>query len=141
MELAALESLPSDLVDNAAILATLSLITAALFLLDLAGPKGKSDKEIVYMKSAKPEIQLIEKQIEPQLVRTVEQVPNGKETNDKSHKQQNGYKKMKDKPKRFDIYGKDVDTDSEGSKDVEEQSPVWSKIREGELGYFGICEV
>lgn len=41
MEFAALDSVPPELVDNAAILGTLSLITAALFLLDLGGPKAK----------------------------------------------------------------------------------------------------
>lgn len=41
LEFAALDSVPEDLIDNAAVLGTLSLTTAALFLLDLAGPKGK----------------------------------------------------------------------------------------------------
>lgn len=38
---AAIDSVPPDLVDNAAVLGTLSLITALLFLIDLGGPKAK----------------------------------------------------------------------------------------------------
>lgn len=39
---------------------------------------------------------------------------------------------MKDTPKKFDIYGKDIESDTdEDIKEVEEHSPVWSKIREG----------
>ncbi|GJQ81816.1 hypothetical protein Trydic_g357 [Trypoxylus dichotomus] len=151
LELAALESVPSDLVDNAAVLGTLSLVTAALFLLDMAGPKAKNEKGIIQIKTVKPEIQLIEKHIEPQIVKKMEiievtKIPNGKETNNFSNdvnknvtypgqngmsKDQNGYKKMKDKPKKFDIYGKDIDSDTEDETKDEEQSPVWSKIREG----------
>jgi hypothetical protein len=48
------------------------------------------------------------------------------------------YKKIKDeKPKSFDIYGKDVrqDSDTDEPDDIppkmEEHSPVWSKIRKG----------
>lgn len=33
--------MPHDLVDNAAIVGTISLVTAALFLLDMGGPKAK----------------------------------------------------------------------------------------------------
>lgn len=140
LELAALESVPSDLVDNAAILGTLSLVTAALFLLDLAGPKGKSEKQIVYVKNTKPEIQLVEAKIEPKIVKKVEsetaKMPNGKSNSNGINlniKEPNGYKQMKDKPKRFDIYGKDIgDSESDAeSKTAEEHSPVWSKIREG----------
>ncbi|VEN41570.1 unnamed protein product [Callosobruchus maculatus] len=38
---AALDSVPPDLVDNAAVVGTVSLVTAGLFLLDMAGPKAK----------------------------------------------------------------------------------------------------
>ncbi|KRT80334.1 hypothetical protein AMK59_8146 [Oryctes borbonicus] len=159
LELAALESVPSDLVDNAAILGTLSLVTAALFLLDIAGPKGKSEKGIQHIKVVRPEIQLIEKQIEPQIIKKTEvievtKIPNGKEANNFSNgvnmnivypgqngltKDKNSYKKMKDKPKKFDIYGKDVDSDTdEETKDEEEHSPVWSKIREGQYGKYEV---
>ncbi|KAL1494093.1 hypothetical protein ABEB36_009745 [Hypothenemus hampei] len=41
LELASIDSVPHDLVDNAAILGTLSVITGALFLLDMGAPKGK----------------------------------------------------------------------------------------------------
>lgn len=33
--------MPHDLIDNAAIVGTVSLVTGALFLLDMGGPKGK----------------------------------------------------------------------------------------------------
>ncbi|KAK9882949.1 hypothetical protein WA026_001166 [Henosepilachna vigintioctopunctata] len=39
LELFAIDDLPPDLVDNGIIIGTLSLITAALFLIDMAGPK------------------------------------------------------------------------------------------------------
>ncbi|XP_077298591.1 uncharacterized protein LOC143919895 isoform X2 [Arctopsyche grandis] len=42
LELASLDSVPDNLIDNAAVLGVLSLVTAALFLIDLAGPRGKS---------------------------------------------------------------------------------------------------
>jgi hypothetical protein len=45
LEFAALDSLPEDLVDNAAIIGTLTLATAALFLLDLGGPKAKKTSQ------------------------------------------------------------------------------------------------
>ncbi|KAJ8956715.1 hypothetical protein NQ318_014070 [Aromia moschata] len=41
LSFAALDSVPPDLVDNAAIVGTLSLVTGALFLLDMGGPKAK----------------------------------------------------------------------------------------------------
>ncbi|XP_044760682.1 uncharacterized protein LOC123318058 isoform X2 [Coccinella septempunctata] len=40
LELFAIDDLPPDLVDNAIIIGTLSLITAGLFLIDMAGPKS-----------------------------------------------------------------------------------------------------
>ncbi|KAF2892984.1 hypothetical protein ILUMI_13188 [Ignelater luminosus] len=43
LEFAALDSVPPDLVDNAAVIGSLSLITAALFLIDLGGPKAKKE--------------------------------------------------------------------------------------------------
>lgn len=42
MELASLDSIPDNLIDNAAVLGVLSLVTAVLFLIDLAGPRGRS---------------------------------------------------------------------------------------------------
>lgn len=41
LSFAALDSVPHDLVDNAAIVGTISLVTAGLFLLDMGGPKAK----------------------------------------------------------------------------------------------------
>ncbi|XP_044272790.1 uncharacterized protein LOC123016448 isoform X2 [Tribolium madens] len=45
LEFAALDSVPEDLVDNAAIIGTLTLVTAALFLLDMGGPKAKKNNQ------------------------------------------------------------------------------------------------
>nr|CAI5826279.1 unnamed protein product [Callosobruchus analis] len=48
---AALDSVPPDLVDNAAVVGTVSLVTAGLFLLDMAGPKAKKTTGSTQMKS------------------------------------------------------------------------------------------
>lgn len=44
LSFAALDSVPANLVDNAAIVGTFSLVVAALFLLDMGGPKRRSPK-------------------------------------------------------------------------------------------------
>ncbi|KAG5895939.1 hypothetical protein JTB14_016341 [Gonioctena quinquepunctata] len=46
LSFAALDSVPPDLIDNAAIVGTISLVTAALFLLDMGGPKGKKPSKV-----------------------------------------------------------------------------------------------
>ncbi|XP_025836449.1 uncharacterized protein LOC112906475 [Agrilus planipennis] len=51
LEFAALDSVPHDLVDNAAILGCFSLATAILFLIDLAGPRKKDTKESIKTES------------------------------------------------------------------------------------------
>nr|XP_023023281.1 uncharacterized protein LOC111511495 [Leptinotarsa decemlineata] len=43
---AALDSVPPNLIDNAAIVGTVSLVTAGLFLLDMAGPKAKKSSKV-----------------------------------------------------------------------------------------------
>ncbi|KAJ8945732.1 hypothetical protein NQ314_009095 [Rhamnusium bicolor] len=45
LSFAALDSVPPDLVDNAAIVGTVSLVTGALFLLDMGGPKAKKPSQ------------------------------------------------------------------------------------------------
>lgn len=166
LEFAALDSVPPDLVDNAAVLGTLSLITAALFLLDLAGPRAKK---------AKPEplkIQIVSKpqpngeEKDGQMT----EVDNGfgvqedstlpKKVEQNGHHQfkvsspgdfkttQNGYKKMKerDSGRKFGIYGKDADDDvnhehtgkNSEATESERHSPVWSQIRKGQYGKYDI---
>lgn len=62
LELFGVDDLPDNLVDNAIVLGTLSMFTALLFLIDLAGPrKSKSMK--------KAESQKPPQQIQPQPVR------------------------------------------------------------------------
>ncbi|KAK5641551.1 hypothetical protein RI129_010098 [Pyrocoelia pectoralis] len=162
---AALDSVPPDLVDNAAILGTLSLITAALFLLDLAGPRAKKA-------SAEPlKIQIVSKPLaNEEKNNTTTEVDNGfgvlqekadkvkiepnghqfKVSNPSEFKStQNGYKKMKerDSGRRFGIFGKDVVADDindehkgKGSDATESErhSPVWSQIRKGQYGKYDI---
>ncbi|XP_018580339.1 uncharacterized protein LOC108917988 [Anoplophora glabripennis] len=76
LSFAALDSVPQDLVDNAAIVGTVSLVTGALFLLDMGGPKAKKPTEAqpkskkatkpksVEPKSISQHVNDIEKQIE-----------------------------------------------------------------------------
>lgn len=41
LSFASIDSVPQNLVDNAAILGTLAVVTGVLFLLDMGGPKAK----------------------------------------------------------------------------------------------------
>lgn len=71
-----MDSVPPDLVDNAAIVGTVSLVTGALFLLDMGGPKARKPREThsksqkatkpksVEPKSISQHVNDIEKQIE-----------------------------------------------------------------------------
>lgn len=159
LELAALDSVPPDLVDNAAILGGVSLLTAVLFLIDMGGPKAKrtsTHAQTVPRSVSKPlETRTISQQvyeIEREIDRSekthldspkVEQkeVKNG-------HAGQNGVKKESkngERTKRFGIYGKDVLELEEQKGDSEWEdippkmaahSPVWSHIRKGtNVGY------
>ncbi|KAB0792991.1 hypothetical protein PPYR_12611 [Photinus pyralis] len=163
---AALDSVPPDLVDNAAVLGTLSLITAALFLLDLCGPRAKKAKPepLKIQIVSKPQPNAEEKDHQPTEldngvgVHEDSTLPKKVELN--GHHQfkvsspgdfkttQNGYKKMKerDSGRRFGIYGKDGDGDvnhehtGKGSEATESErhSPVWSQIRKGQYGKYDI---
>lgn len=177
MEFASLESVPNELIDNAAVLGTLSLITAALFLLDLGGPRAKKPQPhaLIVPQSLSKQYEIrhpndaynLENDLEKRMVgelrngqeRHKEKEVNNKNNSDKTsnghangngfapgnNHGQNGYSKMKDKTKRFDIYGKDVDEDDkaeseldfdDASSKTELHSPVWSKIRKGASKYF-----
>lgn len=153
LEFASLESIPPDLIDNAAVLGTLSLITASLFLLDLGGPKAKKPQPhaliVPQSISTKPKSDFyLEAELEKRM-KAGESEQNNKNSNHKANGQpaanggQNGYTKMQEKPKRFDIYGKDIGGDENESElnfddatsKTELHSPVWSKIRKGMLDY------
>lgn len=159
LELAALDSLPEKLVDNAAIIGTLTLVTAALFLLDMGGPKAKKNNQHSQTpprsvsksqetKAMTQQIYEIEKDVEhekKQMQGMEKEAPknghlgNGVKLGDANGRYRDSmYKKIKDeKPKSFDIYGKDMhgDSDTDEPDDIppkmEEHSPVWSKIRKG----------
>lgn len=150
--------MPENLVDNAAVIGTLSLVTAGLFLLDMGGPKAKntpnSQSQTPLKVIHKPTEQKITSQQVYNIEKDAENQQNKKEDDVKQTKnghlmgaiklpdaggryRDNMYKKMKEeKPKSFDIYGKDM---HDGSDDeiaslppkMEEHSPVWSKIRKG----------
>ncbi|KAF5306869.1 hypothetical protein FQA39_LY00099 [Lamprigera yunnana] len=167
LEFAALDSVPQDLVDNAAILGTLSLVTAILFLIDLGGPRAqKSTAEPLKLQIVtKPanSIQMAEEAGDVQNKEEInakdksDQTKNKSETNGYDFKvsspsdfktTQNGYKKMKEREsgRRFDIYGKDAqDNDNFNENDaknpgtdLEKHSPVWSQIRKGNYGKYDI---
>ncbi|KAK4873713.1 hypothetical protein RN001_013073 [Aquatica leii] len=148
LEFAALDSVPPDLVDNAAVLGSLSLITAVLFLIDLGGPRAKktSSKPLKIEVASKPlsvspneqdpeslqnkEIKMLEefsKQAKTDKNKTKRDL-NGfdfKVSNPGEFRPtQNGYKKIKEgreSGRKFDIYGKDVPNQDvpNGAKDNE----------------------
>lgn len=161
MEFASLDAVPARLIDNAAVLGSLSLVTALLFLLDLGGPRARkkstqsqtvnkvTDKQTEV--SAPQNGDIGEKPILKTNVKYIEVQEKRKDALKKPEKEkngqksmQNGYKKMKENPsgRRFDIYGKDVDlygrdseTDAETRSEAERQSPVWSNVRKGNNDY------
>lgn len=147
LEFAALDSVPPDLIDNAAILGTLSLTTAALFLLDLAGPRAKKPTLQTQPKSITRALEVHKMQktrepfsLEPEFARIenarMENERNGKLSDDKNQKLNGKTDKHK-----FDVYphvehdhGKDhVDSFEKVNTKVEEHSPVWSKIQKGNI--------
>lgn len=152
LEFASIDSVPPDLVDNAAVLGALSLITAALFLLDLGGPRAKiphlqppTARNVSQPLEAHKPMALHPNQTELEKIEQKElaaletfnkrpkeqQSQNGHGPNITSNfmAAQNGYKKIKENPnQRFDIYGKDAD---EKTTPIEKHSPVWSQIRKG----------
>lgn len=148
LELAALDSVPPDLVDNAAILGSVSLLTAALFLLDMGGPKARKTSthaQTVPRTVAKPletrtisqQVYDIEKEIEKTHLDSPEMRKQSKDQRNGHVGQKNGMKE----PKRFGIYGKDVleleeqrdesDVEQEVPPKMVHHSPVWSHIRKG----------
>lgn len=100
LSFAALDSVPHDLVDNAAIVGTVSLATAGLFLLDMGGPKAKKksvedkmkkkkNSESSHRKSITQQVYDIEREIETSEKKHLDTFEKVKR---KSSKEINGYK-------------------------------------------------
>lgn len=100
LSFAALDSVPHDLVDNAAIVGTVSLATAGLFLLDMGGPKAKKNSAEDKMKKKKnsgsshrksitQQVYDIEREIETSEKKHLDTFEKGKK---KSSKEVNGFK-------------------------------------------------
>ncbi|KAJ8922940.1 hypothetical protein NQ315_001485 [Exocentrus adspersus] len=166
LSFAALDSVPPDLVDNAAVVGTVSLVTGALFLLDMGGPKRRKptpiqsktrrpSKQPPEAKSISQQVQDIEKQLE-QSERAHLDKSNGKARQNgvvlevEMTKNLRGYQKVKDEfpTRKYSIYGKDVTDRGGGSETdedlrippkMEQHSPVWSNIRKGRDNGFVWC--
>lgn len=137
LEFASLDSVPADLIDNAAILGTLSLVTAGLFLLDMGGPRAKKYPKYGQQEKAgkAQDLKASPRTISQQVYEVEREKEKNKdvEKRTKAKKEVNGvnegvvhsngvvkdefrqqrtqpYKQMqeKDNTKRFGIYGKDV---------------------------------
>lgn len=102
---AALDSVPHDLVDNAAVVGTVSLVTAGLFLLDMGGPKAKKpssqltaqqkkqSKQAETPKSITQQVYDIEKEIqrsERRHLDTTEEIAKSKKENGHKNGAKNG---------------------------------------------------
>lgn len=92
LSFAALDSVPHDLVDNAAIVGTVSLVTAGLFLLDMGGPKAKKPRSEEKMKKKKSSESSQRKSISQQLY----DIERGIENSEKKHL--DTFEKIKKKP-------------------------------------------
>lgn len=134
--------MPPDLIDNAAILGTFSIIAALLFLMDLAAPQLKLMPQHT---QTSPHVHLKPLEIDPDLYnlngngKKPEIVKNGKR-NGLPNGQDRFELKPKEtkKPKHFNIYGSDKDDDSVAEMPVEMQrhSPVFSKIHRPIYGQY-----
>lgn len=98
LSFAALDSVPHDLVDNAAIVGTVSLATAGLFLLDMGGPKAKKKPTEEKMKKKKNSESSHRKSITQQVYDIEREI----ETSEKKHL--DTFEKDKKKPSK-DING------------------------------------
>lgn len=107
LELASLDSVPSNLTVNAAVLGTLSLIVAALFLIDLMGPRiytSSRFSQTETVKSPKTDKKLT---VQNQPPPTNGQIPNGK---------QNGHT-APERPKSLDLE-KNMDQNKQDIQDA-----------------------
>ncbi|KAJ3645961.1 hypothetical protein Zmor_023577 [Zophobas morio] len=148
LEFAALDSVPQDLVDNAAVIGTLSLVTAALFLLDMGGPKARKTAQQVQTPPrsiSKPvetqQIYNIEKDGEHEKMQTQTQEKQVEKTPKNGHLMSANGIKLPDANGRYrDNKREDSDTDEPDDipPKMEEHSPVWSKIRKGQYGKYDI---
>ncbi|XP_056641448.1 uncharacterized protein LOC130448202 [Diorhabda sublineata] len=150
LSFAALDSVPANLIDNAAIVGTFSLVVAALFLLDMGGPKRKSqksqhaqpkkivippDSKVVTKHEVDKDKQKVgklktdmKKPEEIQYHPKKEKEKNGKNgitvMEMQTTNNHNGYQRMRDDSfKRFGIYGQDVTDDGSTEADDMELPP------------------
>lgn len=88
--------MPPDLVDNAAVVGTVSLVTGALFLLDMGGPKGKKPSHIQgkSKKDSKPK-STESKSISQQVYDIEKEIQQSERTHFDSFDPQKGYKDSK----------------------------------------------
>ncbi|CAH1161481.1 unnamed protein product [Phyllotreta striolata] len=164
LSFAAIDSVPHNLIDNAAIVGTVSLVVAALFLLDIGGPKRRTPKQTAAKLKKPPDSKVITKQVyeaekrkkderkasapEMQFVpkKAEKNERNGVTTMEMQTMNNGGYQRMHDSRddsfRRFGIYGQDV-TDEGATTDAEDiemppkmepHSPIWSNIRKGQYG-------
>lgn len=149
LEFAALDSVPENLIDNAAILGTLTLVTAALFLLDMGGPKSRNMTQHSQTpprsvskpdsKSVAQQVYEMEKEIDERRHHHPVEIfekPKAPKNGTVLHtsglsRDHNGryrdsmYKKIRDEntQKSFDIYGKDIRAADSDTDDAESIPP------------------
>ncbi|CAH0564417.1 unnamed protein product [Brassicogethes aeneus] len=99
LEYAALDQVPPDLVDNAAVIGTLTLVEGLLFLLDLGGPKAVKPP-----KPSKTTQKIVVKELEPKnITQRVLEIEQEIEKTEKDFKTKNGdpqFETVVEKPKK-----------------------------------------
>lgn len=147
LELASIDSVPPDLLDNAAILGAFSILTGLIFFMDLSAPDIRQTPK---QTQTSPNLHLKPLDIKPEAY-----MLNGKNGNHKKETtingHQNGGEKQKKttfktvtekKPKHFDIYGHDkngvdeTDSVAELPVQMEKHSPIFSKFHRPFYGQY-----
>lgn len=148
LELASLDSVPPDLLDNAAVLGALSITTGLLFFMDLSAPHIKQSPK---QTQTSPNLQLKPLDISPEAYmingnKKRETIINGNQRNgvknDKASKTILKTESETKKPKHFDIYGNDkngideTDSVAEMPVQMERHSPLFSKMHRPFYGQY-----
>nr|XP_034830454.1 uncharacterized protein LOC117987538 [Maniola hyperantus] len=114
LELASLDSVPHNLIVNASVLGSLSLVVAVLFLIDLMAPRiytatrpSQTDNTISSPKSEK-KVSIVTQAVQPPSLDVVDGKQNGHVGNDKQNGhipngKQNGHVQKPDRPKDLDL--------------------------------------
>lgn len=143
-----MDSIPPDLLDNAAVLGSLSILTGVLFIIDLGAPRLKD--------STKQSQTSAHLQLRPLELPPLQGIQNGVQIGTRSGhhdstinghtqngigKQQPTYnnknQQRKQKSKRFDIFGHDKEEDlTELPMEMERHSPVQSKVQRPLYGHI-----